>query len=332
MNAASTAWSNGRVDLESYRAARIADGRAQQEFAIGGGPGQAVKFLREADGEIQQISPHGRTSQAALIWKVGRDYARALYYGSEASTTQPLDAIISETRDGSEVIQLSKDYVARAVYTCKDPQRRARIAADLAEAPQAARAVMSWDYVTAEDNAAGVCAEAKAAVCAIAADCSGATGPASASVPVPAPEVASGAGAAPGKADQPKAAPAPPPPSPISSEAQKAFQITEIFLHLVDPADRPKAEQMKQALESLQVDGRQKYRVLGIQMVDGTSEKNRSVRYYYSPQAAQAKDLVDDCQRAAAGLGFASWSTGYRLISLAGRYDSLPPHRAEVWF
>jgi hypothetical protein len=140
--------------------------------------------------------------------------------------------------------------------------------------------------------------------------------------------MASGPGAATGKSDQPKANPA----APVSSEAQKAFQVTEIFLHVVDPADRPKAEQMKQALESLQVDGRQKYRVLGIQMVDGASEKNRSVRYYYSPQAAQAKDLVDECQRLAAGLGFSRWSTGYRLISLAGRYDSLPPHRAEVWF
>ncbi|MBI1340533.1 hypothetical protein GC169_10060 [bacterium] len=113
-----------------------------------------------------------------------------------------------------------------------------------------------------------------------------------------------------------------------ASEASP-YVITELFLHISQEEDRPKAEKVKTELAALG------YRVLGIELIASAPRKNRSIRYFHDIQkeAGFVSKLQTDCTSAAASAGLGdAWQEPYREVSLAGRYERLPLNRAEIWF
>lgn len=351
-------WVRSRGWLESVAAAG--------ESADASGTPPAVMAIGELRKVNDQLAALQGERFRALRTMVRRDLARALYYNSDAEAVTILDELVAEGGDGSsnQLLRLSEDLVSRAVYACLDPVRAASIAVDLAAAPEEAAMLMSWAIVAREDARAPVCEAAMAAVCPWAADC-----PAElklrygepeiayfeekdAATPFPSPaDAATGGGGGQGAPAPPPPPPPGPPPAPSdekilddptageipdrapasapatrSEQAAAMFQITEVYLHVPQDADRAKAETIAKGLQSRGI------RVLGIETVKSEPGSNRSVRYYYAPQAAQAEELVALCEQLAAEAGFAAWSEGYRVMSLAGRYDGLPPNRVEIWF
>ncbi|MDZ4760402.1 MAG: hypothetical protein SGJ21_04960 [Alphaproteobacteria bacterium] len=106
--------------------------------------------------------------------------------------------------------------------------------------------------------------------------------------------------------------------------ATQPFAIKKVFLHIAAESQRADAQTLKVELE------KGAYRVVGIELVDSS---DHSIRYYYNIQGETGE--VDRLQqaliKAAADGGLAGWAEPYRAQSLDGRYERLPPDRAEVW-
>ncbi len=341
-------WVRSRGWLEGMSAASSAADDSSTQPAV-----MAISELRKVN---DQLSGMDGERFRALKSMVRRDLARALYYNTDAEAVTIMDALIAEGGDGSsnQLLRLSEDLVSRSIYACLVPGQTPGIAETLRAANPEAASLASWSIVAREDARSPVCEAAKLAICAFAADC-----PAELRPFVEAPQVAyyeeeetpqvieSDRGAVRGSpAPRPSAPPSPadektldelatsgvePEKPPASAPAQSErvtaiFQITEAFLHIPQDADRAKAETIAIGLEARGI------RVLGIETVKAEPGVNRSVRYYYAQQATQAEKLVELCEQLAAEAGFAAWSDGYGVLSLAGRYDGLPPNRVEIWF
>ncbi|MEO0817094.1 MAG: toll/interleukin-1 receptor domain-containing protein [Pseudomonadota bacterium] len=117
-------------------------------------------------------------------------------------------------------------------------------------------------------------------------------------------------------------------PTPRPSPEDDSFLINDVYLHISDEAQRGDAQRLAEGLEALG------YRVLGIELVPAPPGRNRSVRYYYDQQLAQADALREICADIASGIpNRNAWATAdtYRVISLDGRYGGLPRNRVEIW-
>jgi hypothetical protein len=307
----------GRAELSTFRSLRKIEVERKLPYGAEGNlgaAGQASSYLDQANGMMADLSEKSASRFISLADSIRRDIAGAAFAGDSEKAEAALDIVISHQTDlaSDDVLrQLAFDYVARAVYSCTNPERIGRIASELNAAPEAARAQFLWQTVSTVASGKTVCEEARAAICAQVPDCPVSRGPA-----------ADDAGQ---EADDAKVN--------YSLAQVAAYDIREIYFHIAAESDRDQARKVRDAIQAIRTpDGKQKYKVLGIQLVDAGIQ--RSVRYYYAPQDEQAEELRDIVARLAGETGRPDWSNPetYRVMSLAGKYDGLPPHRVEVWF
>lgn len=257
---------------------------------------------------------------------IRRDLAKARFYNEANTAVDPIDEIFAsaavaspgasedDVTEASALLRTASDYLSRAIYSCLDygreddrEDRRPLIRDELLAAPDEVKALFSWKDVARRSESPAMCGEARDAICEIASDCPGAQAGLTDTI-------------------------ARPPSRSVNAPADTggAFAITQLYIHISDEADREKA----QAIADKLVAKNPAYRVLGIELVKSEPGKNRSVRYYYDRQQGQADALAEMCAELAEESGFAAWGdrSSYRTISLAGRYEGLPPNRAEIWF
>ena len=301
------------------------------------------------EGSSKGLTQEGRETYRAFIAAIRRDYAEALYYAESGEAAYQMDSVIADMRAeidkpvivdaGALKTELSYDYLRRAIYSCHEPDRKVSIADELVagenflgEQDLSLTEIQSLAGVSSPGE---ICDEAFLALCDFV-DCTDAGGDTPASDPPveePEPE-------APGTLD-------PSPPEPLGPDAEdfvmvvndtpEEFRIKQIYLHISDGSQLPAAEAFQARLEK---DGQ--FVVLGIEIVD--VNYTPSIRYYYNIQADDIEmRLVGKVAEAASGAIDLADATGQKmlqgwtdpalqkLISLDGRYKSLPRNRVEIW-
>ena len=279
----------------------------------------ALSKLEQASEKLEELDASGADHILSFTEKVHRDLAKVRYFNQSPRSAAPLDLIINRRIMSAMVVgdevqqntQLARDFISRAIYSCLDENRRARIERDLSEAEVDINGVVFWWEVEKRMSTAWACEEAREAVCSRIEDC-------------PSNQIAEEITIA----ESPTAVDR----APVSKDNR--FAVKEIYLHISSEDDRFKAEKIKAGLESLE--GRQ-YKVLGIELIKASPGRNRSVRFYYDQQQAEAQRLIEICARLAGENGFETWANpdSYNNnvpISLVGRYSDLPTDRIEIWF
>ena len=287
---------------------------------------EAVGRLEQTYAEMQQLSDMDGEGVYLITNAVRSDLGEARYLSGAGNAVDPIDAIFANplsfegaSPDDDDPVQadvsngrlqaMAEAGVARAVYSCLDQgregraDRRGMIADEFNKLPDAAYSFMSWSQLGARAGSEFMCVQAREAICARVADCPQ--------------EIERTLTAVKEKV-------------PTERQVENAFQIKEVFIHIASEDDRAKAKTIAARLEQAYP----QYRVLGIELVKSAEGKNRSIRYFYDPQADQARELASICAGLADENGFAAWGAvdSYRIISLAGRYKNLPTDRAEIWF
>ena len=304
---------------------------------------------------------------------VRRDLAKARFYNGNESAVVPIDENIAElvAFDAEQIERfvdyrqiLAEDYVSRAIYSCLQQERIPGIEDQLEEAPEDIRKFISWSEARAREKSGAICEEAKSAICFIGQSCdyyedefdqiAMAEMPDEvAAVPMPAPpppvmpepdieedvgdEGAEPIVAAPAPTLPPTRSPFKKAPPRIKDNVKKEpqfvavdkeFEITELYLHISDKSQYRDAEIVAKQLSAAG------FKVLGIDVVEYNSDKARSVRYYYDPQAKQSAKIAQLCAEFANETDRDRWADvdSYKVMSLAGRYGKLPLNRAEIWF
>ena len=365
---ASEHWADGRSSLGRYKVRQeygedCEDGPDCSTADASLKLKDALKTLFPTDPEKAGLNEEGQKAYRLITAAIRRDHAEALYHGGAATAIAEMDIVIQEMTRELDSLQvgekehsdvrntLAYDYLRRALYTCNAGQGDlSEIESKLSSGAnylEAAKPKPAWPRVESLISPAPpdqICDEARAALCEYV-ECAQDRSDRPGSTPPP-PNSDAGEGIV---DDAPAPAPAPEPAPDDEFElfveqrlppTPDAFQIRQVYLHISDESQRAAAKAFQAKLE--QAGGAQTYEVVGIELID--VKYRPSIRYYYNIQEQDVEDrLVPACIESAREVitdvsasgqkMLENWTdeSGFRLISLDGRYKGLPQNRIEIW-
>jgi hypothetical protein len=328
--------------------ARGSRAAAQTPWGRAAAGGSDIDPVEETEGLLQRAFTYlnGVSQKDSLhIWQISRavtrDLAETRYHAGKDTAFELINELLATPLNADAVPEdflindmppiLAELHALRAVYACPLDAQRASIFERIDAADDSVKANLTWSAVADLERApAGICAEARAAICDYAIDC-----PARMRVMapmMPAPIVEAGPEPVMEEESEPRIVTrserVPEAQAPARVIRNDAFKITELYLHISSEEQRPRAEELAKRLIT------KGYKVSAIELIEAAPGKNRSVRYNFDVQEEQAIELANLCAELAGELGFQAWSDAgsYRTISLDGRYKGLRPNRAEIWF
>lgn len=315
---AAPAWAGGKANLATLvsggTAAADAEGaqRAAQWDRL---LADAIEQLETGLGNVEKIS---QDLANPLELEIGLDLASAHYNNEDFVTSAATLVRVDDAAAGSEPDRHAIHFIAKAVTECELGEDKAALIALLEGAPTDVQASYSKETATQWSSPRKPCEGVLEAVCEVTNQCEDydfSSTPALAESD---------------SADEAEASEEPTLEQLLVSvdRPEPNGEIKEIYLHISNANDRADARNLARVLTHME------YRVLGIELIEASPGRNRSVRYYFDEQGEEAAALVRLCTQVANNLGNrAAWADpdSYRVLSLEGRYDNLRPGRAEIW-